>query len=342
MWYGSCCGKFSLPLLRQESRTNSLSAITSCPGWEINTPGRWLCPSPACQHRSTLEFNTTQFIMGGLSHAGLLQTTSEWIMGSRAKLRNQESTVQAAVSHLGRGSRAGIQAKGSYFAIMEEWLIKQKVKDLGRSLWCLAGERRRNQPWRCDGSWKLISEPQRSSLEHGRCPGDLVPARDSRGGRGAVLSPGQQWPSGESCCFGGFCWGQVKPPCWKLRKQRGTRCVSGESRLLLTLLAQGKDGLRRGGQPGASASLQLHWKMAQEARGAGKNPAGHVQYSDIGVNEGSWRSRNEGCQEGQWNSLGWQPVMVGAVFADELGQLSQWERLWAKLFPKAEKTGKNH
>lgn len=58
--------------------------------------------------------------MGGLSHAGLLQTTSEWIMGSRAKLRNQESTVQAAVSHLGRGSRAGIQAKGSYFAIMEE------------------------------------------------------------------------------------------------------------------------------------------------------------------------------------------------------------------------------
>lgn len=113
---------------------------------EINTPGRWLCPSP-WQHSSTREVHTAQFIMGGVSHAELLQTTPEWIMGSHAKLRNKGSPP----SHLWRGSRAGSQARGLCFAIMEEGLVKQKVEDLGRSLWRLVRESRRNQPWRCDG-----------------------------------------------------------------------------------------------------------------------------------------------------------------------------------------------
>lgn len=55
-------------------------------------------------HQHTQGVHTTQFIMGGVSHAELLQTTSGWIMGSHAKLRNKESTVQAAPSHLQRGT----------------------------------------------------------------------------------------------------------------------------------------------------------------------------------------------------------------------------------------------
>lgn len=100
---------------------DSLSVITSCPGWRNKYTWKMALsfPLPGCQHRSTRQVNTTQFIMGGLSRAELLQTTSEWIMGSHAKLRNKESTVQAAPSHLRRGSRAGSQARGSHLAIMK-------------------------------------------------------------------------------------------------------------------------------------------------------------------------------------------------------------------------------
>lgn len=72
---------------------------------EINTPGRRLCPSLRLPFStvSTREVNTMQFILGGVSYAELLRTASEWIMGSHAKLRNKESAVQAASSHLGWG-----------------------------------------------------------------------------------------------------------------------------------------------------------------------------------------------------------------------------------------------
>lgn len=72
---------------------------------EINTPGRRLRPSlrMAFSTVSTREVNATQFILGGISYAELLQTASEWIMGSQAKVRHKESTVQAASSRLGWG-----------------------------------------------------------------------------------------------------------------------------------------------------------------------------------------------------------------------------------------------
>lgn len=61
---------------------------------EINTPGRRLRPSLclAFSTASTMEVNATQFILGGVSYAELLQTASAWILGSRAKLRNKDST----------------------------------------------------------------------------------------------------------------------------------------------------------------------------------------------------------------------------------------------------------
>lgn len=75
---------------------------------EINTPRRRLHPSLrlAFSTVSTWEVTTTRFILGGVSHAELLQTASEWIMGSHAKLRNKESMVQAESSHLGWKKRS--------------------------------------------------------------------------------------------------------------------------------------------------------------------------------------------------------------------------------------------
>lgn len=79
-------------------------------------------------------------------------------------------------------------------------------------------------------------------------------------------------------------------------------------------MERGKDDLRRGA--GLSSG---RGETATRGTTAGKNPAGHEQYSDIGVKEGyraTWRSRVKGIK-GHWNSL--EGVSQLCL------QLSQWE-----------------
>lgn len=284
MWYGLCCGKFSLPLLRQESRTNSFSAITSCPGWGNKYTWKMALsfPLPGCQHGSTRQVNTTQFIMGGVSHAELLQTTSEWIMGSHAKLRNKESTVQAAPSRLRRGSRARSQARGSYFAVMEEWLIKQKVGDLGACGVLLerAGQTSHGDVMDLENeSRKWISASQRSSLECGGCPGVVVPARQqhppSKGSTGtAGVGEGPCCVPWAAVTLRGklLVWRMVMEPIgrsstpagnWGTRERPGLSLERAGSSPDLPATGEGWSQEVSTGQPkqpGASASLQLQCK----------------------------------------------------------------------------------
>lgn len=156
MWYGSCCGKFSLPLARQESRTNSLSVITSCPGWGNKYTWKMALsfPRPAFQHSAhpASQHNTIYF---GWHFLCRIITNCCWVdYGfSHAKLRIKESTGCILTSWVGK---VELKAKwaGLYFAVLEEWLTRQKVGDLETSMWCLAGESRRNKPGRC-GRWDL-------------------------------------------------------------------------------------------------------------------------------------------------------------------------------------------